>query len=68
MSAFRIMAVTLCLALNAVAATLQERIDVAAAGETIRVVAGVHPGPIIIKKSLTLIGEPGAEIRGNGLG
>jgi nitrous oxidase accessory protein len=68
MSAICIIAITLCLALNALAATIQERIEVAAAGETIRVVAGVHAGPIIIKKSLTLIGEPGAEIRGNGSG
>src|SRR5206468_10309790 len=68
MSAIRSIAVALCFALNAVAATIQERIDVAAAGETIRVLAGVHSGPIIIKKSLTLIGEPGTEIRGNGSG
>ena len=68
MSASRIVAVTLCFALNAVAATIQERIEAAPAGETIRVVAGTYPGPIIIKKSLTLIGEAGAEIRGNGSG
>src|SRR5262245_11333113 len=68
MTATPIIAVTLCLALNAVAETIQERIDVAAAGETIRVLAGIHAGPIIIKKSLTLIGEPGAEIRGDGTG
>ena len=65
MSVLRIVAVTLCVALNALASTLQERIDAAAPGETIRVGAGVHPGPIMIKTSLNLVGEPGAEIRGN---
>ena len=43
-------------------------IDAAAPNETIRVEAGVHAGPIMINKPLTLIGEPGAEIRGNGTG
>jgi len=50
------------------AAALQETVDAAAPNETIRVEAGVHPGPIIIKKPLTLIGEPGSEIRGNQTG
>ena len=50
------------------AATLQERIDAAAPNDTIRVAAGVHPGAIVIDKSLTLIGEEGAEIRGPGAG
>ncbi|HZR04836.1 MAG TPA: NosD domain-containing protein [Candidatus Udaeobacter sp.] len=64
----RIIAITLCLTLNAGAAVLQERIDTAAPNETIRVEAGVHAGPIIINKPLTLMGENGAEIRGNGSG
>ena len=50
------------------AATLQERIDVAAPNDTIRVEAGVHPGAILIRKPLTLVGDPGAEIRGFGVG
>ena len=66
--ATQIVAITLCLALNAGAATLQERIDAAAPGQTIRVEAGVHAGPIKIDKPLTLIGEDGAEIHGNGVG
>ncbi len=66
--ASQILAITLCLTLDAGAATLQERLDAAASGDVIRVKAGVHSAPIIITKSLTLIGEPGAEIRGNGLG
>ena len=48
--------------------TLQERIDAAAPNDTLRVEAGVHTGPIVISKPLTLIGEHGAEIRGNGRG
>jgi nitrous oxidase accessory protein len=64
----QIIAITLCLTLNAGAATLQQRIDAAAPNETIRVESGVHAAPIIIKKSLALIAEPGAEIRGNGSG
>jgi nitrous oxidase accessory protein len=63
-----ILAVALFLALNASAATLQERIDAAAPDDVIRVEKGIHAGPIVIDKSLTLVGEPGAEIRGNGSG
>ena len=58
----------LCLATSAFATSLQERIDVAAPNDTIRLPAGVHLGPIVINRPLTLIGEPGAEIRGNGAG
>jgi len=58
----------LCLTNVAAAETLQDRIDRASAGDAIRIEAGVHAGPIMINKSLTLIGEPGAEIRGNGVG
>ncbi len=64
----RILAITFCLIINAGAATLQERIDAAAPNEIIRVEAGVHAGPIIVNKSITLIGDSGAEIRGNGIG
>jgi nitrous oxidase accessory protein len=64
----QIIAITLSLTLNTEAATLQERVDAAAQGETIRMESGVYAGQIIIKKSLTLIGEPGVEIRGNSSG
>jgi nitrous oxidase accessory protein len=63
-----ILAITLCLALNAGAATLQQRIDAAASHETILIEAGVHAGPIMINKPLVLIGEKDAEIRGNEVG
>jgi nitrous oxidase accessory protein len=64
----QIFAVLLFVTTYAGAATLQQRIDTAAPNETIRVESGVHAGPIVIKKSVTLIGEPGAEIRSNGSG
>jgi nitrous oxidase accessory protein len=64
----RTIVVLLCLTASALSATLQERIDAAARGDTIRIEAGVHGGPILINKPLTLIGEKDAEIRGNGVG
>jgi nitrous oxidase accessory protein len=54
--------------MNASATTLQERIDAAPPNETIRVESGMHAGPIVINKPLTLIGEDGATIQGNGSG
>ena len=51
-----------------ISATLQERIDSAAPGTTVRIEAGLHAGPIKIDKPIALIGEEGAEIRGNGSG
>src|SRR5262249_4594486 len=62
----RIVVITICLTLNAGAATLQQRIDAAACNETIRVESGVHAGAIVINKSVALVGDEGAEIRGNG--
>ncbi len=64
----RIIATLLFVTTYAGAATLQEHIDAAAPRETIHVESGVHAGPIIIEKPLTLIGEPGAEICGKGSG
>ncbi len=62
-------AIALCLASQlCVAATLRERIDAATPYETIRVEAGIHAGPIVINKPMTLVGEKGAEIRGDGTG
>ena len=66
--AAQILAITLCLTMNLGAATLQERIDSAAPNEIICIGSGVHAGPIIINKTLTLVGKQGAEIRGNGVG
>ena len=64
----RIIAITLCLTIQAGAATLQERIDAASSGDTIRVESGIHFETITITKPLTLVGDNGAEIRGNGSG
>lgn len=64
----RIIIVFLCSTVSALSATLQDRIDAAALGETIRVETGVHGGSIIISKPITLIGEKNAEIRGGGVG
>jgi nitrous oxidase accessory protein len=62
-------AIALCLTSTAGAsARLQNCIDAAAPNDTIKVQAGVHSGAIVITKPLTLVGEPGAEIRGDGKG
>ncbi|MBX6324723.1 MAG: right-handed parallel beta-helix repeat-containing protein, partial [Chthoniobacterales bacterium] len=68
MSTIPIIAVTVCITTSVRAATLQQTIDAAARYETICIRAGVHAGPIKIEKPLTLIGENGAEIRGNASG
>jgi nitrous oxidase accessory protein len=60
--------IALCLTTSLGAATVQERIDAAAPGDTIRVEAGVHPGALVIHKPISLIGGTGAEIRGDGSG
>jgi nitrous oxidase accessory protein len=62
------LAIAPCLTSPATAATLQERINVARPNDTIHVETGVHAGAIVINKPLTLIGEEGGEIRGNGSG
>jgi nitrous oxidase accessory protein len=64
----QILAITICVTANLGATTIQERIDRASPGETIQIEAGVHAGPIVIYKPITLIGENAAEIRGNGRG
>lgn len=47
---------------------LAAAVAAAQAGATIVVPAGVHSGPIVIEKSLTLVGEAGAIIDGHGEG
>jgi nitrous oxidase accessory protein len=64
----RIIVAALFVTTCAGATTLQQRIDTAAPNEIIHVAAGVHAGSITISKPITLVGEPGAEIRGNGSG
>lgn len=50
------------------AAPLQAVADAAAPGDVLRLAPGEHRGPITISRPLTLQGEPGAVLRGNGLG
>ena len=47
---------------------LQPVIDAAAPGDTIRLTAGRHAGPVVIDRTLSLVGEPGAVITGPGTG
>jgi len=47
---------------------LQAAVEAAAAGDVLTLAAGRHEGPVVIDRPLTLTGEPGAEIAGNGTG
>ncbi|RDL48430.1 hypothetical protein BLJAPNOD_04706 [Ensifer sp. M14] len=47
---------------------LQPVIERAASGDVVRLRAGTHRGPIEISKSVTLVGDDGAAIVGNGKG
>ena len=47
---------------------LQAAIDAAAAGDSLILAGGRHGGPVTIGKPLTLTGEAGAEVVGNGNG
>ena len=48
--------------------SLQTVMDAAKPGDVVRLQAGKHDGPVTIGKTLTLEGEPGAVIAGNGTG
>lgn len=48
--------------------TLASRIAAARPGDTLHVSAGVHHGPLVIDRSLVMIGESGAIIDGGGRG
>ena len=63
-----VLLLVIVLLLDSRAATLQERIDAAAPNDVITVEPGVHAGPLVINKPLTLIASGAAEIRGNGRG
>lgn len=48
--------------------SLQPVVEAAAPGDTIRLAAGRHAGPVVIDRTLSLIGEPGAVLSGPGTG
>ena len=50
------------------AGPLQAAVDAAAPGDVLRLAPGEHQGPVVIDKPLTLEGEPGALLKGNGQG
>lgn len=58
----------LALAGAAHAESLQQRIDAAPPGATIKVTSGIYQGAIVIEKPLTLVGEGQPVIQGNGRG
>ncbi|MCF8479704.1 MAG: nitrous oxide reductase family maturation protein NosD [Rhodospirillum sp.] len=53
---------------SAMAETLSKRLDLATPGSLITLSKGIHAGPITIDKPLTLVGEDGAVIEGDGQG
>jgi nitrous oxidase accessory protein len=67
MKALALAAILSVLATFAVAQTLQERIDAAAAGSVLTVEGGPHEA-IIIRKPITLVGRGMPTIRGKGVG
>ncbi|KRB13537.1 carbohydrate-binding protein [Mesorhizobium sp. Root695] len=56
------------IAVPAGAAPMQAAVDAAAPGDVLRLAPGEHRGPVIIAKPLTLQGDPGASLKGNGQG
>lgn len=49
-------------------ASLQRIVQQAEPGDRLRLLSGVHRGPVIIDKTLELLGEDGASIEGDGTG
>src|SRR5690606_37684915 len=47
---------------------LQPVIDAAAPGDSIRLAAGRHAGPVVVDRTLSLLGEEGAVLAGPGSG
>ncbi len=48
--------------------SLQALVDAARAGDTIRLAAGRHAGPIRVERTIALVGEAGAVLAGTGVG
>jgi nitrous oxidase accessory protein len=47
---------------------LSRVLDAASAGDVVELAAGVHSGPIVVDRPITLLGQPGAIIDGHGRG
>jgi nitrous oxidase accessory protein len=47
---------------------VQVLLDAAAAGSTVQIPAGMHRGPVVIDRTLQVVGAPGAAIDGGGVG
>ncbi len=47
---------------------LQDHIDKAGPGDTVRLGPGVHTGPVVLNQPVKLVGETGAHVKGNGKG
>jgi nitrous oxidase accessory protein len=47
---------------------LQPLLDAVQAGQVLHLAPGRHAGPIVIRRSVALVGEPGARIEGDGKG
>jgi nitrous oxidase accessory protein len=47
---------------------LAQFLDRAAAGDALRLAAGLHRGPVLLDRPVSLVGEPGARIDGGGAG
>ncbi len=53
---------------RATAGSAAAALERAAAGDTVRLEAGVHRGPLLVTRSVTVRGEPGAVVDGGGQG
>ncbi len=52
----------------AVGEALQDAINTSEPGDVIRLAPGLHDGPVVVDRELTLLGEPGAIVDGHGQG
>ncbi len=47
---------------------LRAALAAAATGDTLRLLPGVHPGPVVVEVGVRILGEPGAVVEGPGTG
>ncbi len=58
----------LALLLMMASPSLQARVDAAAPGAVLELAAGLHQGPVVLRRAVTLRGVPGSVVRGDGRG